>query len=308
MENTQEITNTRVKKNSKGYGYKYTDLSQIHEYLEEMGIRYIQTMETDEKGDYIVTIPIINGKKIEPIRGCRIPVTKLSKNDNPAQEYGASLTYARRYSLLMAFGLATEDDDAKCLSKRTEEPQKKQIKPIPKKVETKTIDKADNKVLGKQRFEGLTGIIGTDNKDKLKQILKEKKIINIESLGSIEEELYTEIKKEIKDTKAMLDEEKLQASKPKEVIDNITENLLNEVPNKETTTTEPNKLDDRGSERYLELMKIAGKGNAELVKETLEINGVTNYKLLGSISEGTYENMKKQMIELMEIIKETEEK
>lgn len=306
MENTQEITNTRVKKNSKGYGYKYTDLSQIHEYLEEMGIRYIQTMETDEKGDYIVTIPIINGKRTEPIRGCRIPETKLSKNDNPAQEYGASLTYARRYSLLMAFGLATEDDDAECLSKRTEEPQKKQIRPIPKKVETnKTID---NKVLGKQRFEGLSGIIGTDNKDKIKQILKEKKIINIESLGSIDEELYTEIKNEIKDIKVMLDKEKVQASKPKEVIENITENLLNVVPNKETTTTEPNKLDDRGSERYLELMKIAGKGNDELVKETLAINGVTNHKLLGSISETTYENMKKQMMESIEIIKETEQK
>jgi hypothetical protein len=307
MENTQEITNTRVKKNSKGYGYKYTDLSQIHEYLEEMGIRYIQTMETDEKGDYIVTIPIINGKRTEPIRGCRIPETKLSKNDNPAQEYGASLTYARRYSLLMAFGLATEDDDAECLSKRTEEPQKRQARPIStqKKVETKTVD---NKVLGKQRFEGLSGIIGTDNKDKLKQVLKEKKINNIETLGSIEEELYTEIKNEIKDIRVMLDKEKVQASKPKEVIENITENLLNVVPNEATTTTEPNKLDDRGSERYLELMKIAGKGNNELVKETLAINGVTNHKLLGSISETTYENMKKQMMESIEIIKETEQK
>ena len=305
MEEIQEITNTRVKKNSKGYGYKYTDLSQIHGYLEEMGIRYIQTMETDEKGDYIVTIPIINGKRTEPIRGCRIPETKLSKNDNPAQEYGASLTYARRYSLLMAFGLATEDDDAECLLKRTEELQKRQARPIQKKVETKTVD---NKVLGKQRFEELSGIIGTDNKDKIKQILKERKIINIESLGSIEEELYTEIKNEIKDIKAMLDKEKVQASKPKEFIENITENLLNVVPNKATTTTEHNKLDDRGSERYLELMKIAGKGNNELVKETLAINGVTNHKLLGSISETTYENMKKQMMESIEIIKETEQK
>ena len=137
---------------------------------------------------------------------------------------------------------------------------------------------------------------------------KEKKIINIESLGSIEEELYTEIKNEIKDIKVMLDKEKVQASKPKEVIENITENLLNAVPNKATTTTEPNKLDDRGSERYLELMKIAGKGNDELVKETLAINGVTNHKLLGSISETTYENMKKQMMESIEIIKETEQK
>lgn len=305
MENVKDSNNTRLKKATKGAGYKYTELSQINEYLEEIGIRYIQSIGTDELGDYIITIPIINGKKEDSIKGCRIPNTNLYKNNNPAQEYGASLTYARRYSLLMAFGLATENDDTECLSKRLEELQKRQARPIQKKVETKTID---NKVLGKQRFEGLSGIIGTDNKDKIKQILKEKKIINIESLGSIEEELYTEIKNEIKDIKAMLDKEKVQASKPKEVIENITENLLNAVPNKATTTTEPNKLDDRGSERYLELMKIAGKGNDKLVKETLAINGVTNHKLLGSISETTYENMKKQMMESIEIIKETEQK
>ncbi len=305
MENVKDSNNTRLKKATKGAGYKYTELSQINEYLEEIGIRYIQSIGTDELGDYIITIPIINGKKEDSIKGCRIPNTNLYKNNNPAQEYGASLTYARRYSLLMAFGLATEDDDAECLSKRLEELQKRQARPIQKKVETKTID---NKVLGKQRFEGLSGIIGTDNKDKIKQILKEKKIINIESLGSIEEELYTEIKNEIKDIKVMLDKEKVQASKPKEVIENITENLLNVVPNKATTTTEPNKLDNRGSERYLGLMKIAGKGNNELVMETLRINGVTNHKLLGSISESTYENMKKQMMESMEIIKETGEK
>lgn len=305
MENVKDSNNTRLKKATKGAGYKYTELSQINEYLEEIGIRYIQSIGTDELGDYIITIPIINGKKEDSIKGCRIPNTNLYKNNNPAQEYGASLTYARRYSLLMAFGLATEDDDAECLSKRLEELQKRQARPIQKKVETKTID---NKVLGKQRFEGLSGIIGADNKDKLKEILKEKKIINIESLGSIEEELYTEIKNEIKDIKVMLDKEKVQASKPKEVIENITENLLNAVPNKATTTTELNKLDDRGSERYLELMKIAGKGNDELVKETLAINGVTNHKLLGSISETTYENMKKQMMESIEIIKETEQK
>ena len=305
MESVKDSNNTRLKKATKGAGYQYTELSQINEYLEEIGIRYIQSIGTDELGDYIITIPIINGKKEDSIKGCRIPNTNLYKNNNPAQEYGASLTYARRYSLLMAFGLATEDDDAECLSKRLEELQKRQARPIQKKVETKTVD---NKVLGKQRFEGLSGIIGTDNKDKIKQILKEKKIINIESLGSIEEELYTEIKNEIKDIKVMLDKEKVQASKPKEVIENITENLLNAVPNKATTITEPNKLDDRGSERYLELMKIAGKGNNELVKETLAINGVTNHKLLGSISETTYENMKKQMMESIEIIKETEQK
>jgi hypothetical protein len=35
---------------------------------------------------------------------------------NPAQAHGAALTYARRYSLLLAYGLATSDDDAECLT------------------------------------------------------------------------------------------------------------------------------------------------------------------------------------------------
>jgi hypothetical protein len=42
-------------------------------------------------------------------------VVKVS-GKNPAQDYGSALTYARRYSLLLAFGLATADDDAAALN------------------------------------------------------------------------------------------------------------------------------------------------------------------------------------------------
>jgi len=42
-------------------------------------------------------------------------VVKVS-GKNPAQDYGSALTYARRYSLLLAFGLATADDDAASLN------------------------------------------------------------------------------------------------------------------------------------------------------------------------------------------------
>ncbi len=43
MENKEN--KTRITKNAQGYGYKYTDLAQIHEYLEENGMSYYQYVE-----------------------------------------------------------------------------------------------------------------------------------------------------------------------------------------------------------------------------------------------------------------------
>ncbi len=112
---------TTVKKNKQGYGYKYTDIAQIHEYLESNNMRYYQEIQTFDGVDYIMTYRCIDGKWEEkPIRGCRVVDATLQGVKNPAQEQGSALTYARRYSLLMAFGLATEDDDAASLSRPKE--------------------------------------------------------------------------------------------------------------------------------------------------------------------------------------------
>lgn len=101
-----------VSKNAKGYGYKYTDIAEIHNWLEEQGYSYQQYIEVIDGNDYIVTIPIMDGEEQPHMRGCRIVNAVLSGKSNPAQEAGAAITYARRYSLLMAFGLATVDNDA----------------------------------------------------------------------------------------------------------------------------------------------------------------------------------------------------
>lgn len=108
-------------KNAQGYGYKYTDIAEITKALEDAGTTYWQYVEPIGDYDYIYTVPIICGVEYPPRRGCRIVSSPFDKKSNPAQEQGAAITYARRYSLLMAFGLATTDDDAECLT-RTEKP------------------------------------------------------------------------------------------------------------------------------------------------------------------------------------------
>ena len=122
----------RVPKNKQGYGYKYADLSQIHQLLEENGLSYYQFVKCIDGNDYIMTVRIdADGNESEPIQGCRVVEAVLSGKSNPAQEHGSALTYARRYSLQMAYGLATEDDDAESLTRKPEPVKPKgKAKPI----------------------------------------------------------------------------------------------------------------------------------------------------------------------------------
>lgn len=110
------MAKSNLKKNAEGYGYNYTDLSEIHNYLEANNMSYYQYVEPVDGNDYIMTVPIIDGEEKAPRRGCRVINATLSGKSNPAQENGSAITYARRYSLLMAFGLSTTDDDAACLT------------------------------------------------------------------------------------------------------------------------------------------------------------------------------------------------
>lgn len=119
-----------LKKNADGHGYKYTDLAEINNALAEKGIEYWQYIQRIEGDDYIFTVPIVDGKELPPRQGCKVIVAPLYKKSNPAQEQGSGITYARRYSLLMAFGLGTEDDDAQCMTV-TEEEMTKAVNGVP---------------------------------------------------------------------------------------------------------------------------------------------------------------------------------
>jgi hypothetical protein len=103
------------------YSYQYVDIAQIHEYLESINARYIQQTKRIDNDDYIMTKRCFDNKwEDEWLQGARVVDATLIGVNNPAQQQGSALTYARRYSLLMAFGLATEDDDAQSLSQLKE--------------------------------------------------------------------------------------------------------------------------------------------------------------------------------------------
>lgn len=130
MSNT--ITKNRTAKiptkSGKEYSYNYTDLASINKWLDENGLDYYQEIETNEKNgkDYIMTYRYINGEWEEkPKRGCQVVDSILTGNSNPVQQYGSSLTYCRRYSLCLAFGLAMEDNDGADLSEMTKEEAEK---------------------------------------------------------------------------------------------------------------------------------------------------------------------------------------
>lgn len=121
--------NTRLAKKTEGYSYKYVELADINKYCEDNGITYYQEVDTCDinQKDYIVTHVIKDGVETTH-RGCQIVEAVLQGIKNPVQEYGSSLTYCRRYSLLMALGLATEDDDGASLTQVKEATQDDAVK------------------------------------------------------------------------------------------------------------------------------------------------------------------------------------
>lgn len=89
---------------------KYADLSACMDAVRapcnEHGIFVTQTIESVESGILVETVFIHESGEQYAGGKLFMPVTK-----HDAHGYGSALTYARRYSLLAATGVAPEDDD-----------------------------------------------------------------------------------------------------------------------------------------------------------------------------------------------------
>ena len=98
---------------------RYADLAACVEAviagLNDNGIALIQKCHNCDNGVMVETVLIHESGEILE---CGILHVPASKQD--PQGYGSALTYARRYSLMAACGIAPEDDDGNSASRRTE--------------------------------------------------------------------------------------------------------------------------------------------------------------------------------------------
>jgi hypothetical protein len=96
------------------YSYYYADLGACvdssRKPLSDNGLSFLQNTVRDEKGNVIGVNTILMHESGEHI--IFDPVTITPKQYVNAQDVGNVLTYMRRYSLCLALGIATEDDDA----------------------------------------------------------------------------------------------------------------------------------------------------------------------------------------------------
>jgi hypothetical protein len=96
---------------------KYADLSAcveaVIDSLNANGIALVQRTSEDLTGVTVTTVFVHESGEMLDSGPLHVPAAK-----NDPQGYGSALTYARRYSLMAACGIAPEDDDGNAASRK----------------------------------------------------------------------------------------------------------------------------------------------------------------------------------------------
>jgi hypothetical protein len=112
-------------KTNPAFRSKYADLGAcidaVMDALNAQGIALIQKQHPHDGGVCIETVFLHESGECFSAGLLTVPATKQD-----AQGYGSALTYARRYSLMAACGIAPEDDDGQAAAKAKAEAEAKQ--------------------------------------------------------------------------------------------------------------------------------------------------------------------------------------
>jgi hypothetical protein len=110
---------------------RYADLAAcveaVMDGLNDNGIALIQQCSESDNGVIVETVFIHESGETLNCGKLHVPATK-----HDPQGYGSALTYARRYSLMSACGIAPEDDDGNAASKPNDakKPAKQEKAPV----------------------------------------------------------------------------------------------------------------------------------------------------------------------------------
>lgn len=147
-----------IGKDSEGYGYKYSSLPEfnkkVYPVMKELGLS-ISNAPDHVDGKPALTTLLVHVPTGEfycstmPINGAGI------KKANDAQQFGAAITYMVRYSNKAILGIASDDDDAECLTEKAKE---------------KTAPKFKAPQIAKQRVKLLAEIRAEADYDKLEDL------------------------------------------------------------------------------------------------------------------------------------------
>jgi hypothetical protein len=130
---------------------RYADLAgcleAVNDALLDQGIALYQETSEDSTGVTVETVFLHESG--ETFRGGKLHVP-ASKQD--PQGYGSALTYARRYSVMAACGIAAEDDDGNAAVKA------KPTKPAVKQISEQDLNLALNSVAHAQTLDDLKSV------------------------------------------------------------------------------------------------------------------------------------------------------
>ena len=97
--------------------YKYADIGAVIDAIKpalvEHGLFFTQRPQPSEGGVTVETVLHHAGGESISLGSLFVPADK-----NNAQAFGSALTYCRRYGLVTAFGVPTEDDDGNAAARR----------------------------------------------------------------------------------------------------------------------------------------------------------------------------------------------
>lgn len=147
---------------------KYADLSAcveaVIDALNNNGIALIQNNHPSDDGVIVETVFLHESGETLSCGQLHVPASKQDP-----QGYGSALTYARRYSLMAACGIAPEDDDGNAGAKSMQSKPQKDDKPIDTRAAEKALTDAVKKGTAELKtvWSGLDETVRLALKDKL---------------------------------------------------------------------------------------------------------------------------------------------